>query len=122
MYIVETSGDALQYSIILRASDGSVVSQNVRLIHPFEQHTVDLDNDFPTVTGRDVSAVLRGLNGGGTIVAAAAVTRKPGDEIVPYEMAVASRRGRGLPLSEKIAYGAIALFIAGAALGSRRKA
>jgi hypothetical protein len=116
LYIVETTGDALQYSIILRASDGSVVSQNARLIHPFEQHTVDLDNDFPTVTGRNVSAVLRGTNGGGTIVAAAAVTKKPGGEIVPHEMAVATRRGRGLPLSETIAYAAIALFILGAAL------
>lgn len=120
LYIVETNGDALQYSIILHTGDGRVVSQNVRLIHPFEQHSVDLDNDFPTVTGRNVSAVLRGLNGGGTIVAAAAVTKKPGGEIVPYEMVIASRRHRGLPLSETIAYAAIALFILGAYL--RRKA
>jgi hypothetical protein len=122
LYVVETSGDALQYSIILRASDGSVVSQSGRLIHAFRQHSIDLDDNFPTVTGRNVSVVLRGMNGGGRILAAAAVTKKPGGEIVPFEMVIASRRGRGLPLSETIAYAAIALFILGAALRSRRTA
>jgi len=116
LYIVETNGDALQYSIILRADDGSVVSQSAGLIHAFEQHTLDLDNDFPTVTGRNISAVLRGMNGGGTIVAAAAVTKKPGGEIVPFGMGPATRRRYPLPLSETIAYAAIAFFILGAAL------
>jgi hypothetical protein len=63
---------------------------------------------------------VRGLNGGGSIVAAAAITKRANGEIVAREMKVTERRVRGLSLSEKLAYAAIALFIAGAALRRRR--
>lgn len=120
LYIVETSGDALQYTVILLGLGDKVLSQRIYLIHPFEQHSLDLDHDFPTVAAPNVSVRLRGLNGGGSIVAAGAVTKRANGQIAPREMKVTERRGRGMSISEKLAYAAIALFIAGAALRRRR--
>jgi hypothetical protein len=120
LYIVETSGDALQYTVILLGAGDKVLSQRIYLIHPFEQHSLDLDHDFPTVAAPNVSVRVRGLNGGGSIVAAAAITKRANGEIVAREMKVTERRVRGLSLSEKLAYAGIALFIVGAALRRRR--
>ncbi|HEX3110878.1 MAG TPA: hypothetical protein VHU41_17395 [Thermoanaerobaculia bacterium] len=116
LYVVETAGDALQYSVIVRDADGKVVAQNVHLIHPFEQHGLDLDHDFPTLAAQNAAVVIRGMNGGGSIIAAAAVTKRANDEITAREMKVTERRDRGLSWPEKAAYAAIALFIIGTAL------
>ena len=119
LYAVETAGDALQYTVIIRGADGKILGQEVQLIHPFEQHSLDLDHDFPSVAVRNASVMLRGLNGGGNIVAAAATTKRANREIIAREMKVTERRDRGLSTTEKIAYAAIALFIIGAALRRR---
>lgn len=119
LYVVETGGDALQYSVVIKSADGKVVAQNVQLIHPFEQHSLDLDGDFPTLAAQNASVLLRGLNGGGSIVAAAAVTKRANRAITAREMRVTERRDRGLSRTEKLAYAAIALFIIGAALRRR---
>jgi hypothetical protein len=119
LYIVETAGDALQYSVIVLASDGHVLAQNMHLIHPFEQHSRDLDHDFPTIAARKASVLLRGINGGGGIVAAAAVTTRSNGEIDARAVEVTERHERGLSRSEKLAYAAIGLFIIGAALWRR---
>jgi hypothetical protein len=120
LYVVETSGDALQYTVILVGAGGKVLSQRIYLIHPFEQHSLDLDHDFPTVAAPNVAVRLRGLNGGGSIVAAGAITKRANGEIAPRAMKVTARRDRGLSTGEKLAYAAIALFIAGAAFRRRR--
>ena len=96
-----------------------MLAQNVHLIHPFEQHSLDLDHDFPLLAGRNASVFVRGLNGGGSIVAAAAITQRANGEIAAREMSVTERRDRGLSRTEKLAYAAIALFLAGAALRRR---
>ena len=119
LYVIETAGDALQYSVIVRGAGGKVLAQNLHLIHPFEQHSLDLDHDFSTVAAQNASVVIRGLNGGGSIVAAAAITKRGNGEITAREMKVTEHRGRGLSAVEKLAYAAIALFIIGAALRRR---
>ncbi|HEY2322428.1 MAG TPA: hypothetical protein VGJ82_06135 [Thermoanaerobaculia bacterium] len=119
LYVIETAGDALQYSVIVRAADGKVIAQNINLIHPFEQHSLDLDHDFPTVAAQNASVLVRGLNGGGGIVAAAAITQRSNNAITAREMTVTEHRDRGLSRTEKVAYAAIALFIIGAALRRR---
>jgi hypothetical protein len=120
LYVVETAGDALQYTVIILGAEGKVLSQDLQLIHPFEQHSLDLDGDFPTIAAPNASVLLRGVNGGGRIVAAAAITARSNAAITPREMQVTERRGRGLSNAEKLAYAAIALFILGAAVRSRR--
>ena len=124
VYIIETAGDALQYSVIVRGADGGdggrVLAQNLHLIHPFEQHSLDLDHDFPTLAAPNATVLLRGLNGGGSIVAAAAITKRANGEIAARDMRVIERRDRGLSRTEKAAYAAIALFIVGAAIRRRR--
>jgi hypothetical protein len=118
LYVIETAGDALQYSLIVRGADGKVLAQNLHLIHPFEQHSHDLDHDFPSLAAQHASLLVRGLNGGGRIVLAAAITKRTG-EIVARDMNVVERRDRGLSRTEKVAYAAIALFILGAAVRRR---
>lgn len=120
LYVVETMGDALQYSVMIVGADGRILSQNMHLIHPFEQHSLDLDGDFPTVAASNASIRVRGFNGGGRILAAAAVTKRPGGEIVLRSIAMASEPSRGLSTAEKLAYAAIALFIIGSALRRMR--
>jgi hypothetical protein len=120
LYVVETANDALQYTVILLGADGKVLAQNLHLIHPFEQHSIDLDGDFPTVAAPNTAVLLRGVNGGGCIVAAAAITQRANGAITAREMKVTERRQRGLSTAEKLAYAAIALFILGAAFRSRR--
>ena len=119
LYIVETAGDALQYSVILLARDGHVLAQSMHLIHRFEQHSRDLDHDFPSIAARNVSILLRGINGGGGIVAAAAVTKRSNGEIDARAIRVTERHQRGLSRSEKLAYLAACLFIIGAAVWRR---
>ncbi|HEV8436290.1 MAG TPA: hypothetical protein VGR95_22975 [Thermoanaerobaculia bacterium] len=116
LYVIETAGDALQYSVIVRNADGKVVAQNVHLIHPFEQHGLDLDHDFPTLAAQNATVLIRGLNGGGSIVAAAAITKRANGVIAAREMKVTERRNGGLSWPEKAAYAAIALLIVGTAL------
>lgn len=119
LYVIETAGDALQYTVIVRGAGGKVLAQNLHLIHPFEQHSLDLDHDFSTVAAQNASVVIRGLNGGGSIVAAAAITKRANGEITAREMKVTEHRGRGLSAFEKLAYAAIALFVIGTALRRR---
>ncbi|HEX3583659.1 MAG TPA: hypothetical protein VH087_17965 [Thermoanaerobaculia bacterium] len=119
LYIIETAGDALQYTVIVRDAGGKVLAQNLHLIHPFEQHSLDLDHDFPSLASQNASVLLRGLNGGGRIAAAAAITKRASGEIVAREMQVTKRRERSLSRTETAAYAAIALFIIGAALRRR---
>lgn len=120
VYIIETAGDALQYSVIVRGTDGKILAQNLHLIHPFEQHSLDLDHDFPALASPNATVLLRGVNGGGRIVAAGAITKRANGEIASRAMQVIERRNRGLSRTEKAAYAAIALFLAGAALRRRR--
>ncbi|HEY2094555.1 MAG TPA: hypothetical protein VGJ81_22065 [Thermoanaerobaculia bacterium] len=120
LYVVETAGDALQYTTIILGADGNVLGQKLHLIHPFEQHSHDLDADFPGVAVQHASILLRGMNGGGCIVAEAAITARSNGAITARAMKVTERHERGLSNMEKLAYAAIALFIAGAALRSRR--
>ena len=119
LYLIETAGDALQYTVIIRGTNGKVVAQDLHLIHPFEQHALDLDHDFPMLAAQNASVLIRGLNGGGSIVAAAAVTKRANGEITVREMKVTEHHSRGLSGVEKLAYAAIALFIMGAALRRR---
>jgi hypothetical protein len=119
LYVIETNGDALQYSVIVKGPDGKVIAQNINLIHPFEQHSLDLDHAFPMLAAQNASVMLRGLNGGGSIVAAAAITKRATPVITAREMKVTERHGRGLSRTEKLAYAAIALFLIGAALRRR---
>jgi hypothetical protein len=120
LYVVETAGDALQYTTIILGADGKVLGQKLHLIHPFEQHSHDLDADFPGVAVQHASILLRGMNGGGCIVAEAAITARSNGAITARAMKVTERHERGLSNMERLAYAAIALFIAGAALRSRR--
>lgn len=120
LYVIETAGDALQYTVIVLGADGKVLAQNLHLIHPFEQHSHDLDHDFPSLASKNVTVLIRGLNGGGRIAATGAITKRANGEITAREMNVTKRRGRGLSRTEQAAYAVIALFIAGAALRRRR--
>jgi hypothetical protein len=119
LYLIETAGDALQYTVIVLGGNGKVLTQSLGLVHACEQHSLDLDQLFPTVAARNVSVLLRGMNGGGRIVAAAAITSRANGAIAPREMTVTERRERGIPTTEKVAYAAIALFILGAAVRRR---
>jgi hypothetical protein len=120
LYLIETGGDALQYTVILLGADGKVLAQSLGLIHRYEQHSLDLDHTFPTIAARNASLLLRGMNGGGSIVVAAAITSRANGAIAPREMNVTERRPRGMPAMEKVGYAAIALFILGAAIRRRR--
>ncbi|HEX7192292.1 MAG TPA: hypothetical protein VF381_12060 [Thermoanaerobaculia bacterium] len=120
LYVVETEGDALQYTVIVLGPGGRVLAQNLHFIHPFEQHSIDLDRVFPMLASPKASVLLRGLNGNGSIVAAAAITKRSNGEIDAREMTVTLRKNRGLSRTEKLAYAALALFIIGAAIRRRR--
>jgi hypothetical protein len=120
LYVVETAGDALQYSVMIVGADRQVLSQNMHLIHPFEQQSLDLDGDFPTVAASNASVRIRGFNGGGRVLAAVAVTKRPGGEIALRPVALAAEHSHGLSTAEKLAYAATALFIVGLALRRMR--
>jgi hypothetical protein len=120
MYVVETAGQPLTYSIAIVGTNGNVLAQKAFYITSLEERSIELGDEFPNIRADHAVARVRGMNGNGRIVFAAAQIARESQDGNTYEMSYVSEPRVRMPLAEIIAYVAVACAVIVAAAVYRR--
>jgi hypothetical protein len=120
LYVVETVGQPLAYSVALVDPNGATLAQKGFYAAPHEARGFDLGDEFPNVRSDHAVARLRGMNGNGRIIFAGAQIARESLDGNAYEMSYSSEPRMRMPLAEVVAYAAVACAIIVAALVYRR--
>jgi len=120
LYVVETSGEPLTYSIALTDPNGLALAQKTFFIAPREERTLDFSSEFPNVNAAHAVARIRGVNGNGKIIFAGAQIAKESQDGNAYEMSYTTEPRVRMPMSEVLVYIAVAAAIVVAAVLYRR--
>ena len=120
MYVVETVGQPLSYSIAIVSQDGVTIAQKGFYIAPREERGIDLGDEFPNVRSDHAIVRVRGVNGNGRIIFAGAQIARESQDSNAYEMSYTNEPRVRMPIAEVVAYVAVACAIVVAALVYRR--
>jgi len=120
MYVVETAGQSLSYSIAIVSQDGATIAQKGFYIAPREERGIDLGDEFPNVSSEHAVVRVRGVNGNGRIIFAGAQIARESQDSNAYEMSYTNEPRVRMPMAEVVAYVAVACAIVVAALVYRR--
>jgi hypothetical protein len=120
MYVVETAGRSLSYSVAIVSQDGATIAQKGFYIAPREERGIDLGDEFPNVSTDHAIVRVRGVNGNGRIIFAGAQIARESQDSNAYEMSYTNEPRVRMPMAEVVAYVAVACAIIVAALVYRR--
>jgi hypothetical protein len=120
MYVVETAGQSLSYSIAVESQDGGTIAQKGFYIAPREERGIDLGDEFPHVRADHAIVRVRGVNGNGRIIFAGVQIARESQDSNAYEMSYTNEPRVRMPMAEVVAYVAVACAIIVAALVYRR--
>jgi hypothetical protein len=120
LYVVETAGQSLSYSIAIVSQDGATVAQKGFYIAPREERGIDISEEFPNVRSDHAIVRVRGVNGNGRIIFTGAQIARESQDSNAYEMSYTNEPRVRMPTAEVVAYVAVACAIIVAALVYRR--
>jgi len=120
LYVVETAGQPLSYSIAIVDTNGNPVAQKAFYITAFEERSIDVGDEFPNVKIDHAVARVRGMNGNGRIIFAGTQIARESQDGNAYEMSYVSEPRVRMPIGEIIAYIVVACAVIIAAAVYRR--
>lgn len=120
VYVVETEGHPLSYSIELIDAAGKSIAQKPFFIGAHEQRSIEIPAEFPSITLPVGLARIRGINGNGRIIAAGAEVMAESRDTIPHEMSFGSEPASRMPLAETVTYVVVGLAVIAAAWFYRR--
>jgi hypothetical protein len=121
LYVVETRGEPLYYTISLLDDQGRTGAQKGFYIAGREQRSLDLRAEFPGVTLAHALVRVRGLNGNGRVVFTGLELAPESRDAGAYEMSFLIESRNRLSAEEIIAYAVIAAALIAIAVASRRR-
>lgn len=120
VYVVETVGQPLTYSIAIVDMNGKSIAQKAFYISGLEERSIELADEFPNLRIDHAIARVRGMNGNGRIIFAGTQTARESQDGNAYEMSYSNEPRVRMPLAEILAYVAVALAVIIAAAVYRR--
>lgn len=114
VYVVESSGEPLEYSVILINRAGVTVSEKMLYVDRFEHAVLDVDTMFPPLDAAQVR--LEGRNGNGHIIALGLQIPAGSQDGNAFEMSFGSAPRYGLSWPELLTYVVIVAGVVAAAL------
>ena len=120
LYVVETAGQPLTYSIAIVDTNGNTVAQKAFYITAFEERSIDVGDEFPNLELDHAIARVRGMNGNGRIIFAGTQIARDSQDANAYEMSYVNEPRVRMPIGEIIAYIVVACAVIIAAAVYRR--
>jgi hypothetical protein len=120
LYVVETAGHPLSYSIDIVDMNGLTVGRKSFYIDAREQRGMDIGDEFPGLRADHAIARVSGVNGTGRILFTGAQIARESQDGNAYEMSYTNEPRVRMPAAEVAAYVAVACAVIVAALVYRR--
>jgi len=120
LYVVETAGQPLTYSLAIVDANGNTVAQKAFYITAFEERSIDVGDEFPNLRVDHAIARVRGMNGNGRIIFAGTQIARDSQDGNAYEMSYVNEPRVRMPIGEIVAYVIVACAVIIAAAVYRR--